>query len=262
MKSIKPNESFFTTYAQYLGVVLTLAMGVIAFGYANPSSAAPKSCDEHPRPSCDDGSGGGGDGDTILFDAKLVGEDTGFGVLIAEVSCMGGTADTRIVVGGEEIDLGVFVSNPYPDQAFGHGTAVLKPTADDLGVNFFNTNIAVGGSNDVRLPGANKTCSDPNDPIAGHLDVRFSIDRSNTNECPDDDPCVWLTEFRGGSQMSNNKYARCEFDTFSSNMNKPVALHLEKDTIIPLYHRCVLRRQGKETSMGTLSWGEIHMSPR
>ena len=78
MKSIKPNESFFTTYAQYLGVVLTLAMGVIALGYANPSSAAPKSCEEHPRPSCNDGSGGDG-GDTILFDAKLVGELTDFG---------------------------------------------------------------------------------------------------------------------------------------------------------------------------------------
>lgn len=260
MKSIKPNESFFTTYSQYLGVVLTLAMGVVALGYANPSSAAPKSCEEHPRPSCNDDDGGGGN--TILFDAILIGDGLGFGALITEDSCMGGTADTTIVVGGEEIDLGELVSSPNFDQAFGQGTAVLKPTADDVGVNFFNTNIAVGGSNDVRLPGANENCFDPNDPIAGHLDVRFLIDRSNTDVCPDDHPCVWLTEFRGGSQMSNNKYARCDFDTFSSNMNEPVALKLEEDTVIPLYHRCELRTKGRKSHVGTLSWGEIHMLPR
>ncbi len=41
---------------------LTLAIAFVTLGYVNSSSAAPKTCAEHPRPSCD----GEGDSDTNL----------------------------------------------------------------------------------------------------------------------------------------------------------------------------------------------------
>ena len=53
---------------------LTLVMAVITLGYVNSSSAAPKTCEEHPRPSCD-GEGGGDTNLRAKFDLTIESTD-------------------------------------------------------------------------------------------------------------------------------------------------------------------------------------------
>ena len=55
-------------------LLMTLALGVLALGYVNPSFAGkPVKCD--PWPSCKDDSGGGGDPSDLTYTVDLVGPD-------------------------------------------------------------------------------------------------------------------------------------------------------------------------------------------
>ena len=258
MKSIQANTGSFSLYGKCLDMALSLVIVVFAFGYADSSLAKPPNCDDKPNhPQCGSGGGEGGD---VVFDVLLLGDFTTFeGVLPGKMVC--GTNGPLVISGrfeGGQRDLGpsgeMLVTSWLDDQVFGVGIAVLKASADESGVQFFNTNnpTNAGGTNRVSVPGGDEACTGMN-PTANHADVRLSIDANAA--CMGD---VCLSGFRAGTGLDNNKYAKCAFEPFSS----PVPLNLVGTTTIDLFHRCTIEQHGKGTALGTLSWGTLVMTAR
>ena len=209
--------------------------------------------------------GGGGNGG-IVFDAVLIGEADEFpgGRLGFGDGNACSTTGAIIFVGGLPDDVLIRdhgLSSVLGDQVFGKGGSGLTANADGMGVHFFSgagNNSWTGGTNRVAVQGKDGTCNGK-DPAVGHADVRLSLDR--TTDC-DGGTCVWVTDFRGGSVMTDEKYARCAVTEFPPPGPAGVKLFLTGSTTINLFHRCDIHQGGNNRFLGTVSWGKIVLTAR
>ncbi|MDA2925398.1 hypothetical protein MYX65_12265 [Acidobacteria bacterium AH-259-L09] len=206
-----------------------------------------------------DCAGGGGAGDTLFFDAVLTDDgETGFGGFSPHIVCgnNGPTVFTHENPEGVEILPPEFL----PDQLFGLGGTALDSTdKDSFQVAFQKiTNQHDGGVNRVIMPWDDLLCEpegSDNDRVTVHGRVRLFFSRDGD------------TILIGGYKVTidarevDGQRTRTIFAQ-EVGLDPAVPLNLEEETVIPIYKTFMFeQRGGKQSQVGTLSLGEVRLTP-